>query len=280
MQRKGGLGRGLDALFNDNSGEEQIAITLRLSEIEPNRLQPRKDFDEKAIAELSESIAIYGVLQPLLVRPNPNGGYEIVAGERRWRASRLAGLETVPAIVRHINDTEILEVALVENLQREDLNPVEEAEGYKMLSETYGLTQDEVSVKVGKSRPTIANSVRLLGLPSDILKMVRSGNISAGHGRAILAFEDPALQKKAAEIAFEGASVRDIEKMAKLGKHELVKAKEKKKENYYEEVELALTEALGRKVKITASKNKGSMEIEFYGKDDLTRLANLLGRDE
>ena len=280
MQRKGGLGRGLDALFNDNSGEEQIAITLRLSEIEPNRLQPRKDFDEKAIEELSESSALYGVLQPLLVRPNPNGGFEIVAGERRWRASRLAGLETVPAIVKNINDTEILEIALVENLQREDLNPVEEAEGYKMLAETYGLTQDEVSIKVGKSRPAIANSVRLLGLPDDILKMVRSGNISAGHGRAILAFEDPTLQKEAAEVAFSGASVREIERMAKHGKGEPVTTKEKKKETYYEEAELALTEALGRKVKIKASGKKGTMEIEFYGKDDLTRLANLLGRDE
>ena len=279
MQRKGGLGRGLDALFNDNSSDEQLAVNLRISEIEPNRLQPRKNFDEKALEELSESILLYGMLQPLLVRPKPNGGYEIVAGERRFRAARMALLETVPAIVRNINDTEILEYALVENLQREDLNPIEEAEGYKMLAESYGLTQDEISVRVGKSRSAIANSVRLLSLQEDILRMVRSGGISAGHGRAILAIDAPKNREKAADIAFIGASVREIESMAKKFKAGQVKEKVQPITPYYKEVELILTEVLGRKVRIITHKNKGTMEIDFYGKEDLAGLANMLGKE-
>ena len=277
MQRKSGLGRGLDALFNDNASDEKLAVSLKLTEIEPNRLQPRKDFDEKAIEELSDSIAEYGGLQPLL---KLGGGYEIIAGERRWRASRLAGLESVPAIIREINDTEILELALVENLQREDLNAVEEAEGYKMLVDTYGLTQEEVSERVGKSRSAIANTVRLLSLPQDILKLVRTGNISSGHARAILSIESPEAKKLAALKAAEGASVRELEKMAKQAKTTPKKPSETKKDTFYSEVELALTEALGRKIKITPAKNKGILEIEFYGKDDLTQLANILGKEE
>ena len=187
--KKGGLGKGLDALFADNAIEEDTpAVKLKISEIEPNREQPRKEFDDAALAELADSIAQHGVLQPLLVRPLIGGGYQLVAGERRWRASRMAGLTEVPVVVRQMSDQEMMELALIENLQREDLSPMEEAEGYRTLMEGYSLTQEEVAQIVGKSRPAVANSLRLLALPNEIGEMVRSGELSAGHARALLAF--------------------------------------------------------------------------------------------
>lgn len=189
---------------------------LRISELEPNREQPRKDFDEKAMAELADSISQHGVLQPLLVRPIFGGGYQIVAGERRWRAARMAGLSELPAMVREMNDGEVMELALIENLQREDLTPLEEARGYQTLLEKYELTQEEVAKTVGKSRPAVTNAMRLLGLPQEIQDMVERGELSAGHGRALLAFADEELMVAVArKAAAEGLSVRQLEKLAK-----------------------------------------------------------------
>ena len=201
--KKGGLGRGLDALFTEN-GADGGETELRLSEIEPDRAQPRKEFTESALQDLADGVAKHGVLQPILVRPLPAGGYQIVAGERRWRASRLAGLEKVPVVVRDMPDVEAMEIALIENLQREDLNPIEEAEGYRVLMEQFQFTQDEVASRLGKSRPFIANAVRLLGLPGELQSLVREGRLSSGHARTLLAFSDSEQQKKAADLALEG----------------------------------------------------------------------------
>lgn len=277
VKRKGGLGKGLDAIFAENDTDsENTAVTLKVSEIEPNRGQPRKDFDEKAMAELADSIAQHGVLQPLLVRPIPGGGYRIVAGERRWRAARMAGVIEVPAVVREMSDTEVMEFALIENLQREDLNPIEEALGYRSLTEKYGLTQDEVSKTVGKSRPAVTNALRLLNLPEDIQKMLGSGRISAGHARALLSFPNDRLMEEAAKAAAEGASVREIENMAKKANANPKASHMKKRPHYYEEVEISLKNHLGRKVHVGGSKKRGVLQIEFYGEDDLAQLVKML----
>lgn len=273
--KKGGLGKGLEALFTEN-GTDSGEMELRLSEIEPNRTQPRKEFDEAALQDLADSIAKHGVLQPILVRPMPTGGYQIVAGERRWRASRLAGLDKVPVVVRDMPDSEAMEIALIENLQREDLNPMEEAEGYRVLMEQFSMTQDEVASRLGKSRPFIANAVRLLGLPVPIQEEVRAGNLSAGHARTLLAFADPAEQKKAARLALDGATVRQLERMAKTGKADLPKPRAKARDVYFDEVELALSQALGSKVRVIQGNKKHLLEIEFYSKEELGRLANRL----
>lgn len=273
--KKGGLGKGLEALFTEN-GTDSGEMELRLSEIEPNRTQPRKEFDEAALQDLADSIAKHGVLQPILVRPMPTGGYQIVAGERRWRASRLAGLDKVPVVVRDMPDSEAMEIALIENLQREDLNPMEEAEGYRVLMEQFSMTQDEVASRLGKSRPFIANAVRLLGLPVPIQEEVRAGNLSAGHARTLLAFADPAEQKKAARLALDGATVRQLERMAKTGKADLPKPRAKARDVYFDEVELALSQALGSKVRVIQGNKKHLLEIEFYSKEELSRLANRL----
>lgn len=272
--KKGGLGRGIDALFEDNSTDESSAVEIRLAELEPNRDQPRKDFDEETLAELADSIAKHGLLQPILVRPLPTGGYQIIAGERRWRASRMAGLTTVPVVIRDMNDHEAMEAALIENLQREDLNPVEEALGYRALIEEYGLTQEETAARVGKSRPTIANAIRLLGLEVDELALVRSGDISAGHARALLSISDTQKRKKGVELAKSGASVRELERLAREDKP----AKPKRttaaqKDKFFVELELAMKNELGRKVKINPNGSKGTIEIEFYSKDDLASIA-------
>ena len=273
--KKGGLGKGLEALFTEN-GTDSGEMELRLSEIEPNRTQPRKEFEESALQDLADSIAKHGVLQPILVRPLPAGGYQIVAGERRWRASRLAGLDKVPVVVRDMPDSEAMEIALIENLQREDLNPMEEAEGYRVLMEQFSMTQDEVASRLGKSRPFIANAVRLLGLPAAIQEEVRAGNLSAGHARTLLAFADPVEQKKAARLALDGATVRQLERMAKTGKADLPKPRAKAREVYFDEVELALSQALGSKVRVIQGNKKHLLEIEFYSKEELSRLANRL----
>ena len=212
MARKSGLGKGLDALFVDNSTDHANGVvTLRISEIEPNKNQPRKDFDENALAQLADSIAEHGVLQPLLVRPMTNGGYQLVAGERRWRASKMAGLSEVPVVVQEMTDTEAMEIGLIENLQREDLNPIEEALGYRELIDSHQMTQDMVAQRVGKSRPVVANALRLLNLPDGVVKMVRNGALSAGHARALLSIEDPEEQNSMAKKAADGLlTVRDI----------------------------------------------------------------------
>ena len=280
MAKTNRLGKGLDVYFEQNSTELGSPVTVRISEIEPNRDQPRKDFDPEALAELSDSIARYCLIQPLLVRPMDEG-YQLVAGERRWRASKMAGLSEVPVIIREMTDIEAAEVALVENLQREDLNPIEEALGYRSLMEDYGLTQDDVSERVGRSRSAVANSVRLLGLPDDIMILVRTGKISAGHGRALLSFDDVEEMKKAAKIASFGATVRDIEKMAKRAKEKAqgkaVVTANPNRDPYFDEVALALSETLGRRVKVTKDKGKGILAIEFYNNEELKDLANKLG---
>lgn len=287
--KRGGLGKGLDAIFIDNEPEESnSAITLKISEIEPNKSQPRKEFDENALAELADSIAQHGVLQPLLVRPIADGGYQIVAGERRWRASRMAGLTEVPVVIRELTDSETMELALIENLQREDLSPVEEAMGYKQLMDEYGFSQDQVSKTVGKSRPSVANALRLLNLPEEILYLVNTGKISSGHGRTLLAFKNPNDMLKAAKLCTEEEiSVRELERMAKKSNLEFENKdredkpeKKEKRLSYYDEVELSLNEHLGRKVNVTGdSKNKGVLEIEFYSKEDLFELARILGKN-
>ena len=216
--KKGGLGRGLDSLFNENSSDQDGAVKIKLSEIEPNRAQPRQDFDETALAELSDSISRHGLLQPIIVRPMTSGGYQIVAGERRWRACRMAGLTEVPVIIKELDDRAFTEIALIENLQREDLNAVEEAEGYKTLMETYGLTQEQVAETVGKSRPAVTNAMRLLGLDDASREALRRGIISAGHARALLSVEDADLRGRMLLAASDGASVRELERMAAASK--------------------------------------------------------------
>lgn len=273
MARKGGLGKGLDAIFAENDTEgERTAVLLKVAELEPNRKQPRRDFNEQALAELADSIAQHGVLQPLLVRPLMGGGYQIVAGERRWRASRMAGLEEVPAVVREMSDSQVMELALIENLQREDLNSLEEAEGYRSLMESYGMTQDDVAKTVGKSRPAVANALRLLNLPQDLQKLVSSGALSAGHARALLSFPDEKSMREAAKAAEAGASVRDIEKMAQKASEKPKAKAAARKMRYYEEAELALKENLGRKVRVSGTKKRGVLQIEFYGEEDLASL--------
>lgn len=218
MAKKSGLGKGLDALFFDNdSGEKQDsgAMMVRLSEIEPNKGQPRKTFDENALAELADSIREHGIIQPLLVRKLSNGGYQLVAGERRWRASRMIGLDEVPVVVKDLSDTEVMELGLIENLQREDLNPLEEAAGYKELMATYGLTQDQVAKRVGKSRSAIANSLRLLNLPEQVRPYLMNGELTMGHAKALLGLSSEAAMVSAAkEAVAKGLSVREVEKLA------------------------------------------------------------------
>lgn len=284
--KKGGLGKGLSAIFMENESEDsRSTVTLKISELQPNRDQPRREFDEKSLAELADSISQHGILQPLLVRPFLDGGYQIVAGERRYRAARMAGLTEVPVVIRDLSDSETMQLALIENLQREDLTPVEEARGYRQLMDNYGLKQEEVSRVVGKSRPAIANTLRLLELPEDILKLISDGKLSAGHGRTLLAFKNPAEMEKAARlVSTEDISVRELERLAKKSNKALENADVQKiyekKLSYYGEVELALKEHLGRKIKVNGNEKKGVLEIEFYGKDDLTYIAKLLGQEE
>ncbi len=281
--KKRGLGKGLDALFMDNAAEDQGAVQLRLDDIEPNRDQPRRIFDEEALTELADSIAQHGVIQPLLVRPMAGGGYQLVAGERRWRASRMAGLTEVPVVIREMSDAEMMEIAMVENLQREDLNAIEEAEGYRMLMERCNLTQEEAAKRVGKSRPAVANAVRLLNLPDNVQQYVKDGKLSAGHARTLLGFEDmDALQDAAQLVVEKGLSVRELERLAKKSR-QVSSSKPAGdgsmtgRASLYDEVELSLTEHLGRRVKVHAGAVKGSLEIEFYSQDDLQELANAIG---
>lgn len=282
--KKGGLGRGLDALFADNSVEESSsasAVKLSLNEIEPNKDQPRKTFDEKALAELADSIAQHGVIQPLLVRPMPDGSYQLVAGERRWRAARRAGLSEVPVVIREMSDSEMMELALIENLQREDLNPIEEAEGLQQLIDTYGLTQETAAARVGRSRPAIANALRLLSLPAPILELTREGKISAGHARALLSLGDEEKMVEIADLILKKEiSVREVERLAKAAAKEKAQ-KEKpisRRDTFYDEVELALTNSLGRRIKVNVNKkeNRGTIEIEFFDQKDLSDISRLL----
>ena len=281
MSKNGGLGRGMDALFLDNSatGNENGSTMLNINEVEPNRNQPRKIFNESGLEELAKSIEQNGIIQPILVRPMTDGSYQLIAGERRWRAARMAGLTEVPVTIREMSDEEASIFALIENLQREDLNPVEEAEGLKSLIESYGFTQEEAADKVGKSRTAVTNTLRLLKLPSPVRELLSNGKITAGHARALLGLDDEKEMLKIAETTVaQDLSVRQVEKMVKYalqGEKPKPKKRDKKRDQYYDEVEIALTNTLGRKVKIYLSStgHKGTLEFEFFGKEDLTKLA-------
>ena len=276
-KKLGGLGRGLDSLFADNSVDElnPSVNKLRIMEIEPNRDQPRKDFDEKSLSELAESIEQHGVLQPLVVRPLTNGGYQLVAGERRWRAARIAGMTEVPVVIKELTDEEVIEIAMIENLQREDLNPLEEALGYRYMMDELNITQEQAAEKVGKSRPAVANAIRLLRLPDEVQEMVKNNLISPGHARALLGFENQELIIQTAKrIVKEDLSVREVETLVKNSQKTPKVPKQQKRDKFFSEVELALVENLGRKVKIKESKkDAGVLEIEFFDKDDLESLA-------
>ena len=284
-KKKNGLGKGLDALFIDNSTEDvKSAVKLGINDIEPNRDQPRKHFDEAALSELADSIALHGVIQPLLVRPISDGGYQLIAGERRWRASRLAGLTEVPVVIREMTDSEAMELALIENLQREDLNPIEEAEGYKLLMDTYSLTQEEAAERVGKSRPAVANAMRLLSLPKEVLDLIKEGRISSGHGRTLLGLNDKSIMLKLCkEIEEKQISVRQLESIIKTlnnpKKDKDEKPKKVKRDPYFDECELAIRQELGRKATINVNKgNKGTLEIEFFSKEDLQSILETLAK--
>ena len=276
-----GLGRGLGALIDDfsASGVSDSITSLPLQKVEPNPRQPRRVFDEEELQALADSIAEHGIVQPLAVRDEGNGYYMIIAGERRWRAARLAGLDEVPVVVLEADDRTVMELALVENLQRQDLNPMEEAEGYRVLMEDFGLTLEQTAERVGKSRPAVANALRLLALPDEVRELVEGGALSAGHARAILSLSSEKLQKAAAQkILALRLSVRQAEAMCKRMSAE-TKSKQPKSVmtvDYVGECEKALTKQLSRKVRIVNGKRKGRFELEFYGQDDLQRLYDAL----
>lgn len=274
-RKRGELGLGLDALFEDNTTDIQVKKTLKISEIEPNRTQPRKHFDETAIHALAKSIKIHGVIQPLLVRQLKNGIYQIVAGERRWRASKIAGIEEVPVIIKELSDVETMQIAMIENLQRENLDPIEEAQGYKYLSDNFNMTQDEIAETVGKSRSVVANSLRLLSLPEKVLEMISNGSLSTSHAKVLLSLENPQIiQQLAVKTVENNLSVRQLEELVceKPAKKQLPK-----KSGYFSEMELSLNEKLGRRVKIKPSADdKGKLVIEFFDKNDLKEIVEKL----
>ncbi len=277
---KGGLGRGLDALFQDNIIEnESGVVTLRLSEIKPNHEQPRKHFDEAALMELADSIREHGVLQPLIVRPMLGGEYQLIAGERRYRAAMLAQVSTVPVVIREFSDMQAMEVALVENLQRRDLNPVEEGEGYKALAEQFSLTQAEIAQKVGKSRSAVANAMRLVELPDEVKKAVSEGSISMGHARALLSLQETEqICSAAAEVIAKGLSVRQTEQMvSRLSRSPRPEKIRPRVDSYYKELQIALEKTWGRKVRINPSTDHaGSITVDYVSREDLVELTERL----
>ena len=277
-----GLGKGLGALFADAPTAEAVpesASTLPVQRLEPNPDQPRRDFDEAALAELADSITKHGMIQPITVRPLDTGYYQIIAGERRWRAARQAGLAEVPVVIRNADDQTAAQLALIENLQREDLNPLEEAKGYEVLMTTYQMTQEQTADSVGKSRPAVANALRLLKLPKSILSLVADGSLSAGHARALIPLETEQLQKQAAaEIMNKSLSVRQTEQLVKrLMKPDKPPAvRDPLAVDYIKECETALTRKLGRRVSIQSGKKKGTLSLEYNGNEDLQVLLDLL----
>jgi len=276
-----GLGKGLEALFADNSTETgKDLLEISLAEIEPDRQQPRRSFDEEALAELTDSIREHGVLQPILLRPQPSGGYRIVAGERRFRAAHAAGLTSVPAIIRDFSAQQALEAALVENLQREDLNPIEEAMGYQNLIELSGITQEEVAKRVGKSRPVVANSLRLLSLPHHALELLRTGAITTGHAKALLSMPFDDIDAVAEKIAAESLSVREIERLGGKRREKVSRVQPKSEDPVAAEVEIALRETLGVEVRVTYRDGNGTLSVDFYSKEQLFEFANKLGSTE
>ena len=281
MAVKKGLGRGMGALMVDvpeeASGNSPYQL-LPIHRVEPNPNQPRRDFDEEELQALADSIATHGVVQPLTVRQLPSGYYQIIAGERRWRAARMAELKEIPAVIIEADDKKTMELALIENLQRQDLNPVEEALGYRSLMDDYGLTQEDTAKRVGKSRPAVANALRLLSLCPEVLELVRSGKLSAGHARAVLSLKSEKAQKEAAnKIVNLGLSVRQAELLCKnLGKEPVPEKEPTLAVNYVAECEKYLSKHLGRGVKIVNGKRKGRFELEFYGQEDLQVLLDAL----
>ena len=280
-----GLGKGLGALLGDDAlqSQEGGSLSLPISEVQPGLKQPRKRFDDESLADLADSIRTHGIIQPLTVRRLSSGYYQIIAGERRWRAAKLAGLHEVPAVIIEADDRTVMELGLIENLQREDLNPIEEANGYKVLMDEYGLTQDEVAQRVGKSRPAVANALRLLALPDAVHLLLEEGRLSAGHARAILSAPDKELQKRLAQkVVQDGLSVRQTEALAKR----LAKAQDLLDEEpapafpdfsiYLRAAEQDLSSRFGRKVHIINGKKKGKVELEYYNTDDLNALLELL----
>lgn len=281
MASQKGLGKGLGALLGDFTEEplEKSAYQLLpIYKVEPNPDQPRHDFDEEELQALADSITVHGIIQPLTVREMPNGYYQIIAGERRWRAARMANLSDVPAVIIEADDKKAMELALIENLQRQDLNPLEEALGYQTLMNEYGLTQEEAAGRVGKSRPAVANALRLLGLCPEVQERVRKGELSAGHARAILQLKSEKKQQEAAQkIVALGLSVRQAELLCKNMSKELVpQKKEVFAVDYVAECEKSLSKHLGRGVKIVNGKRKGRFELEFYGQEDLQNLLDAL----
>lgn len=277
-----GLGKGLGALMGDltvetPSGKSPYQM-LPIHKVEPNPGQPRQDFDPEELQSLADSIALHGVVQPLTVRELPNGYYQIIAGERRWRAARIAEQREIPAVIIEADDRKVMELALIENLQRQDLNPVEEAMGYQTLMQEYGLTQEDAAKQVGKSRPAVANALRLLNLSDKVLEMVRKGNLSAGHARAVLSLKTQKLQEQAAQkIAALGLSVRQAELLCKnMAKEPVPEKVPTLAVDYVAECEKNLSKHLGRGVKIINGKRKGRFELEFYGQDDLQVLLDAL----
>ena len=282
MAAQKGLGKGLGALLGDFAEEPQEKSayqSLPIYKVEPNPDQPRKDFDPEELENLAESIRVHGLIQPLTVREMPTGYYQIIAGERRWRAARLARLSEVPVVIIEADDRKAMELALIENLQRQDLNPVEEALGYKSLMKDYGLTQEEAAARVGKSRPAVANALRLLGLNPEVLELVRSGSLTAGHARAIASLKSEKKQQEAAKkVIALSLSVRQTETLCKNMEKEPAPQPEEPvlKVDYVAECEKSLSKHLGRGVKIVNGKRKGRFELEFYGQEDLQKLLDAL----
>lgn len=281
---KKGLGKGLDALFSDREtvlppSDDEAVVELKLMEVEPNKQQPRTDFDADKLSDLANSITEHGVIQPIIVHRLETGFYQIIAGERRWRASKLAGKKTIPAIIRTTDSQRVYELALIENLQRQDLNPIEEALGYKKLMDDFSLTQEQISKKLSKSRSSVANSLRLLNLPKDVIKLISNRELSFGHAKVLLSCESSKRQSELARMVIEqGLSVRELETLA---------AKSPKKQKPKQQtdtnlkvalmaVEKQLSGALSTKVKIVNGKSKGKIEIEYYGPEDLERITKLL----
>ena len=285
MVKKKGLGKGLGALLTDENSsiDSDSIVELKIMDVEPNRNQPRKTFDEENIAELADSIKQNGIITPILVTEAENGYYSIIAGERRWRAAKIAGLKTIPAIIKKLDNEKLYEISLIENLQREDLSPVEEALGYKKLMEDYNLTQEDVSYKVSKSRSSVANALRLLNLPEDVLKLLEENKISVGHAKVLLSVQDEKEQIKLANLVFENTlSVRELEsEIKKLNKP----AKKKKEEDLnvklaFQSMEKIISDSLGTKVKILNKNNKGKIQIEYYSSGDLERIAKIISGSE
>ena len=290
--KKNGLGRGLSEIFMQNESEDKnTTLTLKISEIEPNRNQPRQEFEPEALKELSDSIAQHGILQPLVVRPIFGGGYEIVAGERRFRAARMAGLTDIPVVIRELTDEQTMELALIENLQREDLSDLELAMGYQALMKEYDMTQEQIAGTVNKSRSAVANTLRLMKLPDSVKTLLKNGDISSGHARAILGLpSEEAMEAVAIEVIENDLSVRETEKRVQTINNEggvpeekkiTVKEKIDRRPQYFREVELSLTESFGRKVSVNQkNKSSGTLVLEFYGEEDLRELLKRFKDDD